>query len=213
MNGVFHAAAGVALGGLALGSEATRADLALCALAGTSPDWDGVLLFVNRPTYRQFHRTLTHGFLGLTFAALVAGAFFSFFGRWEFGLAAFLWLIAAGGHTVSDLFNRSGVALLAPFSLERTKFPAVSWASPSLTIGAVALAVWVVLAPEFRRFATILGLALYAVYLARRIRKPTLSDPMSRWWFESVCGLGRNPEEMSEFSAPSGLNENRGRIR
>ncbi len=213
MNGMFHAAAGVTLGGLALGSEATRADLALCALAGTSPDWDGVLLFVDRPTYRRFHRTLTHGFPGLTIAALAAGAFFSFFGRWDFGLAAFLWLIAAGGHTVSDLFNRSGVALLAPFSMERTKFPAVSWASPSLTIGAVALAVWVMLAPESRRFATILGLVLYAAYLARRIREPALSDSLSRWWFESVCGLAGNPEKKSEFSAPAEFNENRGRIR
>lgn len=201
MNGLFHAAAGVALGGLVLGGEATRADLALCALAGTSPDWDAALLFIDRPAYRRIHRTWTHGFAGLALAALTAGALLSSFGRWDFGMAAFLWLIAAGGHTLSDLFNHSGVALLAPFRMERIRFPAVSWASPPLTIGAMALATWVAIAPGSRRFATILGLALYAVYLARRLRNPMPSDTLSRWWFESVCGLSRKPEEQGEISA------------
>jgi membrane-bound metal-dependent hydrolase YbcI (DUF457 family) len=203
MNGLFHAAAGVALGGLVLGGEATRADLALCALAGTSPDWDAALLFIDRPAYRRIHRTWTHGFPGVALAALTAGALLSFFGRWDFGLAAFLWLIAAGGHTISDLFNRSGVALLAPFSMERTRFPAVSWASPPLTIGAMALAIWVVIAPASGRFAAILGLALYAVYLARRLRDPIPSDSLSRWWFESVCGLARVSEQQGEISVPA----------
>ncbi len=210
MNGLFHAAAGVALGGLVLGDEATRADLALCALAGTSPDWDAALLFIDRPTYRQFHRTWTHGFAGLALAALTAGALFSFFGRWDFGLAAFLWLIAASGHTISDLFNRSGVALLAPFRMERTRFPAVSWASPPLTIGAMALAAWVVMAPASRRFATILGLAIYAVYLARRLRNPVPGDRLSRWWFESVCGFTRIPEEQREIPAPAEYSQKAG---
>ncbi|MEE9240184.1 MAG: metal-dependent hydrolase [bacterium] len=203
MNGVFHAAAGLALGGLTLGGEATRADLALCALAGTSPDWDIALLLSGRPAYHRFHRTLTHGFPGLALAALIAGAFFSFFGKWEFGLAAFLWLIAAGGHTISDLFNRSGVALLAPFSMERTKFPAVSWANPPLTIGALTVAVWVVLAPESRRFATILGLGLYAAYVAWRLREPIPSDSLSRWWFDKVFTFSRDTGEKGDFSAPA----------
>ncbi len=203
MNGLFHAVAGVALGGLALGGEATRADLVLCALAGTSPDWDAALLFIDRPAYRRIHRTWTHGFLGLALAALAAGSLLSFFGKWGFGLAAFLWLIAAGGHTISDLFNRSGVALFAPFSMERTRFPAVSWASPPLTIGVMALAAWVVIDPASRRFATIPGLVLYVVYLARRLREPIPSDTLSRWWFESVCGFARISKEQGEISEPA----------
>ncbi len=210
MNGLFHAAAGVALGGLVLGGEATRADLALCALAGTSPDWDAALLFIDRSAFRRFHRTLTHGFLGLALAALTAGALFSSFGSWDFGLAALLWLIAAGGHTISDLFNRSGVALLAPFSMQRLRFPAVSWASPPLTMGAVALATWVVIAPASRRVTTIIGLALYAVYLARRLRDPVPSDSLSRWWFESVCGFTRIPEEQREIPAPAEYSQKAG---
>lgn len=209
MNGLFHAAAGVALGGLALGSEATRADLGLCALAGTSPDWDGLLLFFDRPTYRRFHRTVTHGFLGLGLASLAAGAIFSLFGRWDFGIAALLWLFSAGGHSMSDLFNRSGVALFAPFRMERTKFPAVSWASPPLTICAVVLAVWVILMPESRRFATMVGLVLYAAYLARRVREPEPTDAMSRWWFESVCGLSRPTGNEADFPLSPKINGNR----
>lgn len=200
MNALFHAAAGVALGGLALGGEATRSDLALCAVAGTSPDWDGALLVFGRQTYRQHHRTITHGLVGLAIAALAAGTFLSFFGRWDFGLAAVLWLIAAGGHTVSDLFNRSGVALFAPFSEERTRFPAVSWASPSLTIGSMIVAAWVIISPSSARFVVICGLIFYAVYLARRIQNPRLTDPMSQWWFGNVCGFIRNQDENNEYA-------------
>lgn len=204
MNGLFHAAAGLALGGLVLGGEATQADLALCALAGTSPDWDVALLFVGRPAYRQYHRTLTHGFLGLAISALAAGAVLSSFGKWEFGQAAFLWLIAAGGHTISDLFNRSGVALLSPFSMERTKFPSVSWANLPLTIGSLAVAVWVVVDPVSRRFAAILGLVLYAAYLARRLRDPIPTDSLSRWWFGHVFTYGRKEAgEENAFSTPA----------
>jgi len=198
MNALFHAAAGVALGGLALGDEATGSDLALCAVAGTSPDWDGALLVFGRKTYRQYHRTITHGFLGLALTALAAGTFLSVFRGWDFGLAAVLWLTAAGGHTVSDLFNRSGVALFAPFSEERTRFPAVTWASPSLTIGAVIVAIWVTVSPPSARFVVTCGLVFYAVYLVRRVQEPRLSDSMSQWWFGKVCGFIRENDEKSE---------------
>lgn len=200
MNALFHAAAGVALGGLVLGGEATRSELALCAVAGTSPDWDGALLVFGRKTYRQYHRTITHGLLGLALSALAAGAFLSYFSGWDFGLAAVLWLVAAGGHTVSDLFNRSGVALFAPFSEERIRYPAVSWASPSLTVGAMIVATWVIVSPSSARFVGISGLIFYVVYLARRIQEPKLSDSMSQWWFGNVCGFIRDHDEKSEYS-------------
>lgn len=207
MNGIFHAAAGVALGGLVLGGNASRSDLALCALAGTSPDWDAVLLFAGRPVYRRYHRMITHGFLGLGLAALTAGAFLSVFGGWEFGHAAFLWFVAALGHTVSDLFNRSGVALFSPFHPARTKFPAVSWASPTLTAGALVVASGVVLDPAAGRWMAAAALPAYGIYLARRMREPALSDPLSRWWFDQVCGFvrDRNAEEGYSSSMESSL--------
>ena len=87
--------------------------------------------------------------------------------------------------------------------MERTKFPSVSWANPPLTIGALAVAVWVVLAPESRRFATILGLGLYAAYVAWRLREPIPSDSLSRWWFDKVFTFSRDTGEKGDFSAPA----------
>lgn len=201
MNGIFHAAVGVAIGGLALGDHATRSDLALCALAGTSPDWDAVLLFMGRPIYRRYHRMITHSFFGIGIAALMAGAFLAVFGGWEFGHVAFLWFLAALGHTVSDLFNRSGVALLSPFYSARTKFPAVSWASPTLTVGAFVVASGVVLDPASGWWIAVMALPAYGIYLVRRMREPTLSDPLSRWWFDQVCGFVRDGNAEKEYSS------------
>lgn len=113
------------------------------------------------------------------------------------------------GHTASDLFNRSGVALLSPFRWERVRFPLVSWGDLPLTIGAVAVAGWVVMAPGFARMASLAGLAGYVVYLMRRRRAPNLSDPISRWWF----GMMNGPDHAaggSAFSGPRGRDDNRG---
>jgi membrane-bound metal-dependent hydrolase YbcI (DUF457 family) len=187
MNALFHAGAGIAIGGLALGSGATPGELAVCAVAGTAPDWDAVLLAVHKPRYREYHRTITHGFIGLIAGGLIAAAVLSLFG-WGFWDAAFLWLIASLGHTVSDLFNRSGVALFSPIHWKRIRFPAVSWADGPLTAGAVALAAWVILLPATGRMASLAGLAGYAAYLMHRMRDPRLSDSVSRWWFGKLHG-------------------------
>lgn len=192
MNGIFHAGAGVMAGALVLGPEATGAELALCAAAGTSPDWDAALLAAGRPCYQNYHRTLTHGFAGLLIAAAAAGGLLSLVG-WEFWHAAWLWLIAALGHTVSDLFNRSGVALTSPFGWERTRFPAISWADGPLTLGAVAVALWAALVPGAGRAVPLAALAGYAGYIAWRRRDPKLSDPVSRRWFDMVHGRTRTP--------------------
>ena len=129
MNGLFHAAAGVAVGALALGGEAGRADLALCAVAGTSPDWDAVLLAISRPLYKRFHRSLTHGFAGLLVGAALAGAALALAAGWDFRRAAYLWLIAAVAHSAADLFNRSGVALLAESHISIHTWPERGYAA------------------------------------------------------------------------------------
>ncbi len=77
MNGIFHAGAGVVIGGLALGGNATSADFAICAVAGTAPDWDAILLAVHKPHYQNYHRTVTHGFIGLTVGGVLAAAVLS----------------------------------------------------------------------------------------------------------------------------------------
>ena len=187
MNGVFHAGAGVVIGGLALGGSATPADLAVCTVAGTAPDWDVILLPVHRPLYSDYHRTVTHGFIGLLMGGVLAAAVLSLFG-WEFRHAVYLWLSASLGHTVSDLFNRSGVALFSPFSWDRIRMPLVSWGDVPLTVGAVALAIWMVMLPDTARLASLAGLAAYAAYLLRRRRNPVLSNFVSRWWFQKVNG-------------------------
>ncbi len=205
MNAIFHAGAGVALGALALGPEATPADLALCAAAGTSPDWDGLLLLSGRPLYSRFHRAATHGLVGLAAGALLAGGILSLWGGWSFGRAAGLWLLAAAGHTASDLFNRSGVVLLHPFSSERTRFPAVSWASPLLTLGACATALGAYLASGGTRLVAVAGVAGYAVHLRRRLREPVLQDALSRWWFERMCGGPFHPYGEAPLEAAPGV--------
>ncbi len=188
MNGLFHAAAGVAVGAVVLGGEAGRADLALCAVAGTSPDWDAALLAINRPLYKRFHRALTHGFAGLLAGAALAGSALALIAGWDFRRTVYLWLIAAAAHTASDLFNRPGVALLAPFSMERVRFPAVSWADRPLTLGALLIAAVVLWRPDVGREVSLAGLAGYACYIAWRLREPRLSDPVSRRWFRMVNG-------------------------
>ena len=198
MNGLFHAATGVMIGGLALGTKATPSELAVCAVAATSPDWDAVLLAFNKTCYRRYHRTITHGFIGLIAGGLIAAAFLSLFG-WSFWHGGALWLISSLGHTVSDLFNRSGVALFSPIHWERVRFPAVSWADGPLTAGAVAVSAWVIWMPSTGRLASLVGFMGYAVYLVRRLRHPRFSDSVSRWWFgmfhgsPNVSGKNRNP--------------------
>ena len=194
MNGLFHVGAGVVVGGMVLGGAATPAELALCAVAGTSPDWDSILLASGRARYQEYHRTLTHGFIGLLAGGLIAAFFLSFFG-WNFTHAAFLWMAAALGHTVSDLFNRSGVALLSPVSWARVRFPAVSWADGPLTVGALAAAAWIFWMPGAGRAVPLAALAGYAAYLAWRRREPRLADPVSRWWFQKVHGLQKPAED------------------
>ncbi|MBT3352147.1 MAG: metal-dependent hydrolase [Nitrospinaceae bacterium] len=179
------------VGALALGGDATGAELVLCAVAGTSPDWDAALLVAGRPCYQNYHRSLTHGYAGLLISATIAGGFLFLLG-WNFWHAAWLWLLAALGHTVSDLFNRSGVALTSPFGWERTRFPAVSWADGPLTLGVIVVAVWVSLVPEAGRLVSLVALAGYVAYIAWRRRDPKLSDPVSRWWFDMVHGRARN---------------------
>jgi membrane-bound metal-dependent hydrolase YbcI (DUF457 family) len=203
MNGIFHAGAGVMVGALALGGDATPAELVLCAAAGTSPDWDAALLAASRPCYQNYHRTLTHGYAGLLIGAVVAGGFLFLWG-WNFWGAAWLWLLAALGHTVSDLFNRSGVALASPFGWERTRFPAVSWADGPLTLGAVAVAIWVALVPDAGRAVSLVALAGYVAYIAWRRRDPRLSDPVSRWWFNMLHGGARSstPDDASLLRKP-----------
>ncbi|MEE9275432.1 MAG: metal-dependent hydrolase [bacterium] len=201
MNSVFHAAAGAGLGALVLGPEAAPAELALCAVAGTSPDWDAVLLLIDKPIFLRFHRGLTHGFAGLALAALLAGGVLALWGGWDFARGAGLWLLAAGGHSASDLFNRSGVSLLAPFSKRRTRFPAVSWGDIPLTLGASAVALWAFLWPESGRLAAALGLGGYALYLRRRLRAPLLQNAVSRWWFRRVCRFAPPPVETSPAPA------------
>ncbi len=99
-----------------------------------------------------------------------------------------LWLIAAAAHTASDLFNRSGVALLAPFSMERVRFPAVSWADRPLTLGALLISAVVLWSPDAGRAVSLAGLAGYVCYIAWRLLNPRLSDPVSRRWFRMVNG-------------------------
>lgn len=204
MNGLFHAAAGVAVGAVVLGGEAGRADLALCAVAGTSPDWDAALLAISRPLYKRFHRSLTHGFAGLLAGAALAGAALALAAGWDFRRAAYLWLIAAAAHSAADLFNRSGVALLAPFSMERVGFPAVSWADRPLTLGALLIAALALWRPEAGRAVSLAGLAGYVCYIAWRLREPKLSDPLSRRWFRMVNG---EPPGEGPASPPAGAEE------
>ena len=188
MNPVFHAAAGATLGALALGPGAAPSDLALCALAGLSPDGDSVLLLKGKALFSRLHRSATHGFLGLAAGALLAGGLLSAWGGWTFGYAAGLWLLAAAGHTVSDLFNRSGVALFYPFSSSRTRFPAVSWGSPGLTLCACLAVLAVLLLPGAARPVSLLAVAAYSVHMLLRLRSPLLQDAVSRWWFGRVFG-------------------------
>ena len=208
MNAIFHAAAGAALGAAVLGPEAGPAGLALCAAAGSSPDWDGLLLCHGRALYFRYHRSLTHSVLGVLAGALLAAGILSSYGGWDFSRVAGLWLLAAGGHTLADVFTRSGVALLYPFSDERWRVPALPWGGVPLTAGALFVALWALAFPAAARPVASLGLAGFAAYLLIRCRNPRPHDRLSRWWFDRVygpAGAGKNFSPASDSPRNGGI--------
>ncbi|MDP6618217.1 MAG: metal-dependent hydrolase [Nitrospinota bacterium] len=159
------------------------------AAAGSSPDWDGLLFFRGRELFFRYHRSLTHSVLGVLAGALLAAGILSSYGGWNFSRLAGLWLLAVGGHTLADIFTRSGVALLYPFSDERWRVLALPWGGVPLTAGALSLALWALAFPAAARPAAALGLAGFAAYLLVRCRNLRPLVRLSRWWFDQVYGV------------------------
>ena len=125
MDNLTHTFAGVALSHAGLNRKTRFATLAL-VLASNAPDADIVTRFRSSATYLEYHRGITHSFLGATALAGVLAVLIYFAGRrarpkssapplnrkWLF-LACW---IGVGGHLLLDYTNAYGVRLFLPFS-------------------------------------------------------------------------------------------------
>jgi len=125
MENLTHTLTGIAISHTGLNRKTRFATLALI-LASNAPDVDIVMRFRSSAAYLEYHRGITHSFVGATGLAVILAALVYFAGRrlrpktsgppvnlkWLF----FLCWIGVGGHLLLDYTNAYGIRLLLPFS-------------------------------------------------------------------------------------------------